>query len=78
MERIAASEKGELDARHREMVLDETARGVQSHYVPVTDDEKALNKRVNRKLDCFVLSLLALEFIVSSKDFVRCIDPVCS
>ncbi|KAK7926593.1 transporter [Apiospora marii] len=68
MERIAAPEKGELDARHREIALDETARGVQSHYVPVTDEEKALNKRVNRKLDCFVLSLLALEFIFCGID----------
>ncbi|KAK8043145.1 MFS general substrate transporter [Apiospora phragmitis] len=62
MERTIAPGKSELGAQHLEIVLDETARGVQSHYVPVTDEEKALNKRVNRKLDCFVLSLLALEF----------------
>lgn len=66
MERIvAAPRKSEVDVQHLEIVLDETARGVQSHYAPVTDEEKAINKRVNRKLDCFVLSLLALEFIVS-------------
>lgn len=62
-----APEKGGIDSKHLEIVLDDTARGVQTHYVPVTDDEKALNKRVNRKLDCFVLSLLAIEFIVSWK-----------
>ncbi|KAK8128980.1 transporter [Apiospora sp. TS-2023a] len=68
MERITAPEKGELGAQHLEIVLSETARGVQSHYVPVTDEEKALNKRVNRKLDCVVLSLLALEFIFCGID----------
>lgn len=34
------------------------------HYSPKTDEERALDKRVNRKLDWIVLSLLAVEFIV--------------
>ncbi|KAK8104982.1 transporter [Apiospora kogelbergensis] len=68
MERTIVPAKGELDSKHLEIVLDETARSVQTHYVPVTDEEKALNKRVNRKLDCFVLSLLALEFIFCGID----------
>ncbi|KAK7955711.1 MFS general substrate transporter [Apiospora aurea] len=68
MERAIVPEKGGLGAQHLEIVLDETARGVQSHYVPVTDEEKALNKRVNRRLDCFVLSLLALGFIFCGID----------
>ncbi|KAK8867381.1 hypothetical protein PGQ11_005959 [Apiospora arundinis] len=68
MERTIAPEKGGIDSKHLEIVLDETARGVQTHYVPVTDEEKALNKRVNRKLDYFVLSLLAIEFIFCGID----------
>lgn len=39
-----------------------------THYEPTTDEEKALDKRVNIKLDFIVLSLLAIEFIVSYAD----------
>lgn len=39
-----------------------------THYEPTTDEEKALDRRVNLKLDFIVLSLLAIEFIVSHVD----------
>ena len=35
------------------------------HYVPATDEERQLDKRVNMKLDAVVLSILAVSFIVS-------------
>lgn len=40
-------------------------RALATHYEPTTEEEKALDKRVNLKLDFIVLSLLAIEFIVS-------------
>lgn len=42
-----------------------------THYEPATDEEKALDRRVNLKLDFIVLSLLAVEFIVSHADVWR-------
>ena len=42
-----------------------TARG-PTHYEPSTDAERALDKALNRKLDFIVLSILAIDFIVSS------------
>ncbi|CAI6334217.1 unnamed protein product [Periconia digitata] len=68
MDRSVVPEKGGLDPRHLELVIDGTARGVQAQYEPVTESEKALNKRVNRKLDFIVLSLLAVEFIFCGID----------
>jgi MFS family permease len=37
---------------------------VVRHYVPQTDEERALDKRVNLKLDCIVLVILSINFIV--------------
>jgi hypothetical protein len=38
---------------------------VVRHYVPATEEEKHLDKRINAKLDAVVLSILAISFIVS-------------
>lgn len=56
-----------IDAKHLDIdtVRDGASRARATHYVPSTAEEKALDKRVNRKLDWIVLSLLAVEFIVS-------------
>jgi MFS transporter, ACS family, DAL5 transporter family protein len=35
------------------------------HYVPITDEEKALDRKVNMKLDAVVLVILSIAFIVS-------------
>src|SRR6478609_236006 len=35
-----------------------------AHYLPATDEEKALDKTINRKLDFTVLLILAISFIV--------------
>lgn len=40
-------------------------RATQQRYVPATDEEKSLEKRVNLKLDLTVVLVLALGFIVS-------------
>jgi hypothetical protein len=39
---------------------------VVRHYVPATDEERALDRRVNLKLDCVVLLILSINFIVCS------------
>jgi len=37
---------------------------VVRHYVPATDEERQLDRRVNAKLDAVVLVILAISFIV--------------
>ena len=44
---------------------------VVRHYVPATEEEKQLDKRVNMKLDAVVLSILAISFIVSLGRFAQ-------
>ena len=39
-----------------------------AHYKPVTEEEKALDKRINRKLDFTVLLVLAIGFILCGID----------
>lgn len=46
--------------------LDTPTRAHATHYEPTTEAERILDRRVNLKLDFTVLSLLAIEFIVSS------------
>jgi hypothetical protein len=41
------------------------------HYVPVTDEEKALDRKVNMKLDMVVLLILSVSFIVSRRNPAR-------
>jgi hypothetical protein len=65
MDRTAAQEKGVVELEHVEIVQDNAAQLQPTHYRPQTDVEKALDKRVNRKLDLIVVTLLAVEFIVS-------------
>lgn len=57
--------KGNVDAEHVEVVQSNAAQLQQSHYRPQTDEEKTLDRKVNLKLDLIVVSLLAVEFIVS-------------
>lgn len=39
-----------------------------AHYTPVTEEEKALDKTINRKLDFTVLLVLAIGFILCGID----------
>ena len=41
-----------------------------AHYLPATDEEKALDKTINRKLDFTVLLILAISFIVSFPNLI--------
>jgi hypothetical protein len=41
-----------------------------SHYAPMSDDEKALDRRVNLKLDFTLLVILAIGFIVQLLDLL--------
>jgi hypothetical protein len=66
MDRTAAQEKGIVDCEHLEIVQDSATKLHPTHYRPQTDAEKKLDKSVNRKLDLIVVTLLAVEFIVSS------------
>lgn len=58
------SGKVELDAQHVEELQESLTQQRPVHYVPRNDEEKRLDKRVNLKLDLFVVTILALEFIV--------------
>jgi hypothetical protein len=53
------------EAKHIEAIQDSLIRGHPVHYQPRTDDDRRLDKRVNLKLDVFVVTILALGFIVS-------------
>ena len=64
MDQTAAREKGIVGAENIEIVQDRVAQLQPTHYRPQTDTEKKLDKRVNRKLDLIVVTLLAVEFIV--------------
>jgi hypothetical protein len=72
MNQTTSSEKGIVEAENIEIVQDRVAQLQPTHYRPQTDAEKKLDKRVNRKLDLIVVTLLAVEFIVC----IRC--PVAS
>ena len=63
-----SGEEAAIDAKHLdiETVRHGAARARATHYEATTDEEKRLDKKVNRKLDCIVLSLLAIEFIASA------------
>jgi hypothetical protein len=63
-------EKGDVGTKHLEIdtVLEGAARTRATYYTPQTDEERALDKKVNRKLDWIVLSLLAIEFIFCGID----------
>lgn len=45
-----------------------SSHAVTAHYTPVTDEEKALDKIINRKLDFSVLLVLAIGFILCGID----------
>jgi len=66
MDRMSAHEKGVVELEHLEIVQDNAAQLQPTHYRPQTDAERALDKKVNRKLDLIVVTLLAVEFIVST------------
>lgn len=56
--------KDDVDLKHVELV-DAHRRARQQHYKPITDEERALDRRVNFKLDVTVVLVLATSFIVS-------------
>lgn len=64
MNQTTSREKGFVEAENIEIVQDRVAQLQPTHYRPQTDAEKKLDKRVNRKLDLIVVTLLAVEFIV--------------
>ncbi|KAH6842351.1 major facilitator superfamily domain-containing protein [Chaetomium sp. MPI-CAGE-AT-0009] len=65
---IASTENGkatEVEIEDAKVVLPEA---VVTHYAPVNDDERELDKSVNWKLDVTVLLLLAISFILCGID----------
>lgn len=58
------SGKVEFDAIHVEELQESLTQQRPVHYVPHNEEERRLDKRVNFKLDIFVVTILALEFIV--------------
>ncbi|KAF7532239.1 hypothetical protein G7054_g8140 [Neopestalotiopsis clavispora] len=65
---VMSSGKGELDAQHVEELHESLTQQRPVHYVPRSEDERRMDKRVNLKLDLFVVSILALEFIFCGID----------
>lgn len=61
-----------IGAEHLEVVQDDLANGRPVHYQPIAEQERSLDKRVNLKLDLFVVTILALEFIVSIQALAVC------
>ena len=43
----------------------------QKYYEPSTQEEKALDKSLNLKLDFFVITLLAMNFLVRAPTFLN-------
>ncbi|KAI8286328.1 hypothetical protein K4K60_000509 [Colletotrichum sp. SAR11_57] len=68
MSRVLPHDKGDIDPEHLEIVQNDVARQHQTHYRPVDDEEKRIDRRVNLKLDLIVVSLLAVEFIFCGID----------
>ena len=66
MDRTSAQEKGIVESEHLEIVQDNAAQLQPTHYRPQSDAERRLDKKVNLKLDFIVVTLLAVEFIVSA------------
>lgn len=56
-----AGEATEFEDLKKEQAVQENI----AHYLPANDEEKALDKTINRKLDFTVLLVLAISFIVS-------------
>jgi hypothetical protein len=56
-----AGEATEFEDLKKEQTVQENI----AHYLPANDEEKALDKSINRKLDFTVLLVLAISFIVS-------------
>ncbi|TDZ28800.1 Major facilitator-type transporter hxnP [Colletotrichum spinosum] len=60
--------KRDIDPEHLEVVQQRVPLLRQTHYRPQNTVEKALDRRVNLKLDLIVVSLLAVEFIFCGID----------
>lgn len=46
------------------------------HYEPITEEEKALDRKVNLKLDVVVTLILSIGFILcGSKSLLKCLRP---
>lgn len=69
MDRTTAQEKGIVEPEHLEIVQNNAAQLQPTHYCPQGDAERRLDKKVNLKLDLIVVTLLAVEFIVSAFEF---------
>jgi hypothetical protein len=69
---MMASDRVEDSNKHvAAMVMEDSKKVVDvniRHYLPVSDEEKALDRKVNLKCDFVILLVLAINFIV-------CIEP---
>ncbi|GIZ48523.1 hypothetical protein CKM354_001157700 [Cercospora kikuchii] len=63
-----AQEKGLVETEQLEVIQRNSAQLKPTHYRPQDEAEKRLNKRVNFKLDCIVVLLLAAMFIFCGID----------
>ncbi|KAH8653867.1 major facilitator superfamily domain-containing protein [Xylariales sp. PMI_506] len=54
--------------KHIESIQDGFAMGTPVHYLPQSEEDKRLDKKVNFKLDLFVVTLLAIQFIFCGID----------
>ena len=61
---VAELDDDEKGNGHHKVNLEDAVGERQTYYVPQSDEERALNNRVKLKLDCIVVTLLAIEFIV--------------
>lgn len=51
--------------------LPELADMVPHHYAPSTEEEKALDRNINLKLDLCVVTILAIAFILCGSEFTH-------
>lgn len=58
-------EKQDIEAEEVELAQSRS-RARQTYYVPKTEEERRLDRKLNLKLDVVVVGILALMFIVSS------------
>jgi len=58
------AEKGIEEQDHLQKETVEVPEG----YVPSTDEDKAMNRRINRKMDIFLLPFLSLLYLLNGLD----------
>lgn len=71
---ITSSEVGKATGVEVEDTKAVLPEAVVTHYTPVNEEERNLDKRVNWKLDITVLLILSISFIVREPNLGRVID----